>query len=1350
MRKKLSLLLAAIMLFTFCFGAINIVRAEDENIVVNGSFEDGETGWWFRNSGWQGFDEISTEQAAEGTHSLKMSGASNATGATGNNAGAYYQGNYTAQGDWNKNLDIEEGKTYELSVKVFFPAGTSYDYSKTAAYAEVYGGVQDTLRIDAKTDKLGEWQTLTGKFLATDSKTSFRLMFNAMTEGQSVYFDDVVIKLAEGGQSDWVPDKSLCRNGSFENGIDTAATSWPGSSVWQRLTAEQVMEKYGEKYADTLAGFAPADGDYVMACDATDTAINPGSFITCEPNTDYLISAKIWRATSKGVVYVNLYDHNSRDIPGTNSGTDQVGKWVTVYINWNSGNESKFTPRMVLNHGTDTRLAGDPVFFDDIRVTKLSWDELVPYPATADTADAQFTHTFNTRTTSATVTVKDNKQYVSDVKDNNGNIWIDKAQEVELISKISDADVEWTYNGQGSVKKEFSAEDTIALNFTSKDGKYDLTAYWQAMDKGPVMYWTEITCASEASTYSYFASRSSNMLLNKQSDDMTLYYFNRSRVNDGSDPLFSEGVIGEKLTPSKNIFSVVQNGCNVTTGILPFQMIDVDNGQHGFYYGYYWSFGKILTRTDAAGNVGVVTMLSDDDSALVKREAGQTMKLPEFFFGAYVGDIDAGANEMKSWFWDYKITRSLHDNANEPHLETDTMTGSFDSVKKFFEETFAGVENYIELLKRDYDWTLPHNVNPRVMQETEDEWLPNADKYPNGMNYWEYLNEKGVKFSLYLADTYKAVDIGTAEGREAQLKAMMERFRPQSGKWATSVQGFDYWRSDFDVEGSFDYAKHEGLLYILDSMIDYSDEFRYESCSGGGSLKNFSTLERMSFLTNEDTAYPLNHRMALYAAAYMINPVQLKGDINMGYDKKDYGAIKKEYGSYYTDQYIVTDAEGNSLHAYESEEYLKYALRSTFLGASMICLTEDTINYANNKQVIADSWKLYKEQQRPILRGADVYHILEQPHGVSWDYTDWDGIMYYNEALDKGSVFLFEENETGYTSSGQAVDVPDEKVIKLKGLDADATYLVTFEDRTNLNGAFTGAQLMNDGILVTGMTEKYDSDIMWIEKTGTEEDLEALEIVGDKATIGKDTQLTFKTTPENIATPRVKWEVINFTGTATIDQNGLLTPLTAGKVIVKVTSLFNEDITALKLISISKPAPISISTLKVKLAATLYTYDGKVKKPAVTITDAKGNKIAASNYTVKYSAGRKSVGTYTVTVTMKGSYTGSKTLTFAIRGKQMTVSKLTALSKGFKATWKKQSYVTGYQVQYSTSSKFTAKTTKTSTISKYTTTSKTVTKLKAKTKYYVRVRSYKTTKIGGKNYNVYSAWSKAKAVTTKK
>lgn len=90
------------------------------------------------------------------------------------------------------------------------------------------------------------------------------------------------------------------------------------------------------------------------------------------------------------------------------------------------------------------------------------------------------------------------------------------------------------------------------------------------------------------------------------------------------------------------------------------------------------------------------------------------------------------------------------------------------------------------------------------------------------------------------------------------------------------------------------------------------------------------------------------------------------------------------------------------------------------------------------------------------------------------------------------------------------------------------------------------------------------------------------------------------------------------------------------------------------------------------------------------------------------------------------------------------ITSIKAVDNGFKVKWKKKS-VTGYQVQYSTSKKFTSKTSKTLKVNKAKTTSKTVKKLKAKKKYYVRVRTYKTVK--KKNY--YSKWSANYSVTTK-
>lgn len=163
----------------------------------------------------------------------------------------------------------------------------------------------------------------------------------------------------------------------------------------------------------------------------------------------------------------------------------------------------------------------------------------------------------------------------------------------------------------------------------------------------------------------------------------------------------------------------------------------------------------------------------------------------------------------------------------------------------------------------------------------------------------------------------------------------------------------------------------------------------------------------------------------------------------------------------------------------------------------------------------------------------------------------------------------------------------------------------------------------------------------------------------------------------------------------------------------------------------------------IALSATSYTYDGKVKKPTVTVKGADGKVISASNYTVTYANGRKLVGKYAVKITFKGNYSGTKTLYFTIKPKNTSILSLTSGSKRFTVKLKKYTtQTTGYQVQYSTNSSF--KNAKTVTM-KNTATSKTISKLAGKKKYYVRVRTYK--KVGSANY--YSVWSAKKAVTTK-
>lgn len=105
----------------------------------------------------------------------------------------------------------------------------------------------------------------------------------------------------------------------------------------------------------------------------------------------------------------------------------------------------------------------------------------------------------------------------------------------------------------------------------------------------------------------------------------------------------------------------------------------------------------------------------------------------------------------------------------------------------------------------------------------------------------------------------------------------------------------------------------------------------------------------------------------------------------------------------------------------------------------------------------------------------------------------------------------------------------------------------------------------------------------------------------------------------------------------------------------------------------------------------------------------------------------------------------SSTVTFATSMPTTTITSVKAQNKAFTVKWKKKSGITGYQIQYSTNSKFNKKNSKTIKIKQAKKISKKITGLKSSKKYYVRVRTYKVVK---KKIS-YSSWSKKKCVTIK-
>ena len=167
----------------------------------------------------------------------------------------------------------------------------------------------------------------------------------------------------------------------------------------------------------------------------------------------------------------------------------------------------------------------------------------------------------------------------------------------------------------------------------------------------------------------------------------------------------------------------------------------------------------------------------------------------------------------------------------------------------------------------------------------------------------------------------------------------------------------------------------------------------------------------------------------------------------------------------------------------------------------------------------------------------------------------------------------------------------------------------------------------------------------------------------------------------------------------------------------------------------------------ITLSNTLYTYSGAQRTPTITITDRRGDRISASEYTVLYPEKRKRVGKYTICITFCGeNYAGQMETSFRIRPKTTRIAAVKGITRGLKIAWRKQAEQTsGYQVQYSRSASFSKASRCTITV--HGRTSQTIKGLKRQKTYYVRVRTYKTMPDGTRNV---SAWSAVKTGKTRK
>jgi hypothetical protein len=480
---------------------------------------------------------------------------------------------------------------------------------------------------------------------------------------------------------------------------------------------------------------------------------------------------------------------------------------------------------------------------------------------------------------------------------------------------------------------------------------------------------------------------------------------------------------------------------------IPLAIIS-DGDSQGVYIGVEWSICRIRIDAEKSSEghaPNVVRVEAGNFSHFNARlEPGQTFIVPPAFIGAYTGDLDAMSNELHAYLFSYGMPEVVHRDNTYPKVRWNSLQAAaktvtsmpfaWDSVGSKYHTLVDSVAalGFEEVVMDIGWWKDGFPMKERPMGD-----VPDADPedWPNGIaDASKHAHDKGMTLSLYWTDDR---DMAVAADRNARAEIIRRLFREY---------GADVFRSD-GVGGftiGMTYWHVAGFYQMIDELSRDIPGFQWENCQGGGQIKDYGAMQRAVRIQNTDQYTPLESRQVFWSSSYAFHPIQLEGVVG-GYDS---GSNRSRRG----------DAAG-----------IVYDFRSTSLGACMMwfdspCGINEAPWTVQEKEALAAAVQCYKTRIRPLIRQADLYHILPRPDGKRWD-----GMEYYDKRTRKGIAYLFKPRNCALTET-----------IPMKGLDPQADYRIVFEDGSNPPGVFSGRELM-DGLSVTLNDPDDRSEILFFE-----------------------------------------------------------------------------------------------------------------------------------------------------------------------------------------------------------------------------------------------------------------------------
>ena len=618
------------------------------------------------------------------------------------------------------------------------------------------------------------------------------------------------------------------------------------------------------------------------------------------------------------------------------------------------------------------------------------------------------------------------------------------------IHELSNPAAGWNWTSQPSVFALVGKADVGGaeqqLRWKFKDGKLDRTDGQKAtvrfVCEQPALELTSVWCARPGRGPVHHAMR----IVNKSDKPVTLHeqptmhLYLAGRAGDGAPAMWTfhtDGGTPDKVgvyrdpaaAPFHRQVRTAPNG-----EFLPYAVFDA-GGKHGVYVGVEWSFCRIAAAAVEADGPGAVRVRGGEfDGFRVALAPGEAFDVPPGFLGAYNGDVDDAGNSLRKWLLNYNTPEVVRKDASYPKVQWNAFgaagdkPGSWNSVEaKYYPLVDDIAPLGFEEVMLDVGWWKGGTRAPEPVADPVD--------WPSGMaKAAEHAHKAGLRFGLYWN---KGEEMAGAEGRQRRMAHVKRLYGDYKA---------DMWRSDGTggpVVGA-SYASVKGFYAMLDQLAREVGGFQWENCNGGGRIKDFGAMKRCVKIFITDTYPELHVRQAFYDGSFALPAAQLEGCVG----------------------------STNGRFRPQGPAGMRFAFRSTSLGAPEWFI--DAPNGGNGSEPWTDEEKAavkaavatYKTKLRPLVRNADLYHILPRPDG-----RNWDGIEYYDPATKTGCVCLFKP------AAGT-----DTMRIALRGLEPHARYRVAFEDGSNPAVEKAGAELAR-GIDVT-LRGAPVSELMFLSPAG--------------------------------------------------------------------------------------------------------------------------------------------------------------------------------------------------------------------------------------------------------------------------